>query len=166
MSSGPSQWEIDRDLLCWLMRFGWQVPRSAVGPVETQGRQWYSFCRAWRPENHKSQWYKFQSKFESEGQKSDVPAWKQLDRESSFKVAFIYLFIYLGYSCFTLLGQFLRTVKGIRHVRACSVAQSSTTLCESMDYSLPDSSVNGIFQVIILEWVAISYPRESSQSGD
>ena len=30
------------------------------------------------------------------------------------------------------------------------------------DYSLPGSSVHGIFQARILEWVAISFPRRSS----
>ena len=33
----------------------------------------------------------------------------------------------------------------------------------SMDCSLPDSSVHGILQVKILEWVAISFSRGSSQ---
>ena len=42
------------------------------------------------------------------------------------------------------------------YVRLCSVAQSSLTLCDSMDCSLPDSSVHGILQARILEyWVAI-----------
>ena len=36
-------------------------------------------------------------------------------------------------------------------------------LCNSMVYSLPVSSVRGIFQARILEWVAISFSRESSQ---
>ena len=36
------------------------------------------------------------------------------------------------------------------------------TLCESMDYSPPVSSVHGISQARILEWVAISYSRASS----
>ena len=36
------------------------------------------------------------------------------------------------------------------------------TLCNPMDYSPPDSSVHGIFQARILEWVAISYSRGSS----
>ena len=40
------------------------------------------------------------------------------------------------------------------------VAQSSPTLCGSMDCSLPGSSVHGISQARILEWVAISSPRE------
>ena len=29
------------------------------------------------------------------------------------------------------------------------------TLCDPMDYSLPGSSVHGIFQARVLEWVAI-----------
>jgi len=35
-----------------------------------------------------------------------------------------------------------------------------------MDYSLPGSSVHGIFQAIVLEWIAISFSRESSQPRD
>ena len=46
---------------------------------------------------------------------------------------------------------------------ACPVTQSSPTLCDPMDYNPPSSSVHGIFQERILEWVAISYSRESSQ---
>ena len=36
-------------------------------------------------------------------------------------------------------------------------AQSCPTLCNPMDYSLPGSSVHGIFQAKILEWIAISF---------
>ena len=46
------------------------------------------------------------------------------------------------------------------------VAQSCLTLCDPMDYSLPGSSVHGIFQATILEWVAISFSRGSSQPRD
>ena len=35
-----------------------------------------------------------------------------------------------------------------------------------MDYSSPGSSVHGIFQARILEWVAISYSKQSSQPRD
>ena len=42
------------------------------------------------------------------------------------------------------------------------VAQSCLTLCNPMDCSLPGSSVHGISQARILEWVAISFSRESS----
>ena len=37
------------------------------------------------------------------------------------------------------------------------VAQSYSTLCDPMDCSLPGSSVHGIFQARVLEWVAISF---------
>ena len=37
------------------------------------------------------------------------------------------------------------------------VAQSRPTLSDPMDCSLPGSSVHGIFQAIVLEWVAIAF---------
>ena len=39
-----------------------------------------------------------------------------------------------------------------------SVTQLCLTLCHSMDCSLPGSSVHGISQARILEWVAIPFP--------
>ena len=46
------------------------------------------------------------------------------------------------------------------------VAQSCPTLSDPMDCSLPGSSVHGIFQARILEWVAISFSRRSSWPRD
>ena len=43
------------------------------------------------------------------------------------------------------------------------VAQSCPTLCNPMDYSLPGSSVHGILQARILEWVAISFSSEEAE---
>ena len=37
------------------------------------------------------------------------------------------------------------------------VAQLCLTLSEPMDYSLPGSSIHGIFQARVLEWVAIAF---------
>ena len=45
---------------------------------------------------------------------------------------------------------------------ACMLTQSCLTLCNSMDFSLPGSSVYGILQVRMLEWVAISSSRRFS----
>ena len=42
------------------------------------------------------------------------------------------------------------------------VAQSCPTLCDPMDCSPPGSSVHGVLQTRILEWVAISSSRGSS----
>ena len=46
------------------------------------------------------------------------------------------------------------------------VTQSCPTLCDPMDCSLPGSSVHGILQARVLEWVAISFSRRSSQPRD
>ena len=42
----------------------------------------------------------------------------------------------------------------------------SCVLCDSMDYSLPGSSVHSILQTGVLEWVAIFSSRGSSQPRD
>ena len=41
-----------------------------------------------------------------------------------------------------------------------------SALCDPMDCSLPGSPVHGLLQVRILEWIAISYSRESSWPRD
>ena len=56
----------------------------------------------------------------------------------------------------------IRTVKKC----VCVCVQSCLTLCNPMDCSLPGSSVHGIFQARIVEWIAISSSRGSSQPRD
>ena len=51
-------------------------------------------------------------------------------------------------------------------VRWGEVAQLCPTLWNPIDCSLPGSSVHGIFQATVLEWVAISISRGSSQPRD
>ena len=46
------------------------------------------------------------------------------------------------------------------------VAQSCPNLCNPMDCSLPGSSVHGIPQARLLEWVAIPFSRGSSRPRD
>ena len=48
----------------------------------------------------------------------------------------------------------------------CSVAQSHLTLCDPKDCSPPGSTVPGISQARILEWVAITYSRRTSWTRD
>ena len=47
----------------------------------------------------------------------------------------------------------------IERKKESEVAQSCPTLCDPMDYSLPGSSIHGILQARVLEWVAISFSR-------
>ena len=42
------------------------------------------------------------------------------------------------------------------------VAQLCPTLCDPMDYSPPGSSIHGIFQARVLEWVAIAFSKALS----
>ena len=83
--------------------------------------------------------------------------------------------------CLPLLGRgtkFLPTVAGPNRrerdsvcvcvcvyvcVCVCARAQLCPTLRELMDCNPPGSSICGIFQTRILEWVAISHPSGSSQ---
>ena len=46
------------------------------------------------------------------------------------------------------------------------VTQLCLTSCNPMDGNLPGSSVHGILQVRILEWVAIPFSRGSSRPRD
>ena len=51
----------------------------------------------------------------------------------------------------------------------CACAKSLhlfLTQCDLMDYSLPDSSVHGILQARILEWIAMPFSMGSSQPRD
>ena len=62
----------------------------------------------------------------------------------------------------------------LRHRQGCCdlgkvkvlVAQSCPALCDPIDCSLPGSSVYGILQTRILEWVAIPFSRGSSPPRD
>ena len=45
------------------------------------------------------------------------------------------------------------------------VAQSCPTFCNPMDCSLPGSTIHGIFQARILEWVAIPSPGDLPDPG-
>ena len=60
------------------------------------------------------------------------------------------------------LTRYLPCVTSLSH----SVSQLGRTPFEPMDCSLPGSSVHGISQIRMLDWVAISYFRGSLQPRD
>ena len=72
---------------------------------------------------------------------------------------------------FFLIVSRLKTLKpNVWHVRSevkwSEFAQSCPTLCDPVGCSPPGSSVHGIFQAWILEWVAISFSSWSSRPRD
>ena len=56
-------------------------------------------------------------------------------------------------------GNFFLESVGLYVKVEVSISQSYLTLCNTMDYSLPGSSVHGIFQASILERVAIPFSK-------
>ena len=70
------------------------------------------------------------------------------------------VFIFLPQTC-DLIGH-----RCLESESESEVAQSCPTLCDPVDCSPPGSSVHGILQAKILEWVAISFSRGSSHPRD
>ena len=70
------------------------------------------------------------------------------------------VFIFLPQTC-DLIGR-----RCLESESESEVAQSCPTLCDPVDCSPPGSSVHGILQARILEWVAISFSRGSSRPRD
>ena len=81
---------------------------------------------------------------------------------STNNICFLHLFFSTCHTKFT----FEITDHSQNEVKCREVAQSWLTLCDSMYCSLPGSSIHGIFQARILEWVSISFSRESSRPRD
>ena len=65
-------------------------------------------------------------------------------------------------SC-TTLSVICKFPSCLLYLKWSEVMQSCPTLCDPMGCSPPGSSVHGIFQAWILEWVAISFSRGSSR---
>ena len=69
---------------------------------------------------------------------------------------------YMGFSIQNSEQKPITTGKGVERKKESEVTQSCPTLCNRMDCSLPGSSIHGIFQARVLEWVAISFSKGSS----
>ena len=79
-----------------------------------------------------------------------IPSFSQQFPFQRQPVLLVYLWVYVR----TCLSIYLDA-----DIHICSVAQSCPTLCNPVDCSPPGSSVHGILQAKILEWVAISYSK-------
>ena len=78
----------------------------------------------------------------------------------SFLTCKIGIIVYLTYLVIIV-------AKYLEPLSSCpEVAQSCPTLCDPMDCSPPGSSLHGILQAIVLEWVVIYFSRGSSKPRD
>ena len=68
--------------------------------------------------------------------------------------------------CFPLTWREIKRLFSAWKWKESEVAQSCPTLFDPMDCSLPGSSIHGIFQARVLEWVVISFSRGSSRPRD
>ena len=73
--------------------------------------------------------------------------------------------IYFKMSYFILFSR-PREFSRREYTHVCSTAQSCPILGNPIDCSLPDSSVHGILQARILEWVAMPFSKGYSQPRD
>ena len=67
---------------------------------------------------------------------------------------------------YIIISKYLHNLYGRKEVEGSEVAQSCPTLCDPTDCSPPGSSVRGILQARVPEWVAIPFSRVSSQPRD
>ena len=86
-------------------------------------------------------------------------------QKHQFLALFMVFFMVLLYGS-ALHEQYEKPTPELHALMCCAHAHSCPTLCNPMDCSLPRSSVHGIFQAGILEWVAIFYSRGSSPPKD
>ena len=73
------------------------------------------------------------------------------------KLYILFIYIYIIYNIYIYIYIYSMHAKTL---------QSCPTLCDPMECSLPGSSVRGILQARILEWVTISFSRGTSQPRD
>ena len=64
------------------------------------------------------------------------------------------------------IGRYLAVYAHLTFCVCVLVTQSCLTFCDPMDCSSPGSSVHGVLQAKMLEWVALTFSRASSQPRD
>ena len=95
---------------------------------------------------------------------ADLTAVRSLDfsREARHMIA-----LFLSFGNFKKQNKTKKPLCKTTCMRACSITSVvSDSFATSMDCSLPGSSIHGILQARILEWVVMPRPRRSSQHRD
>ena len=77
-------------------------------------------------------------------------------RVNALRSCYIFLLFYI-FAAGAVFACFVPKLCFIPPMKWSEVAQLCPTLCDPMDCSLPGSSIHGIFQARVLEWVAIAF---------
>ena len=91
--------------------------------------------------------------------------WISLLINNYFPLVCVETYFRLSHTTFVICSIHIFVIINIPACVHAKSLQSCPTLCDSMDSNPPGSSVHGIFQTSILEWVAFSSSKGSSQSG-
>ena len=107
---------------------------------------------------------------------SHTPTWLVSIRDLEWDISFIplpcakfYLQFSKGYNMKSKdekVSKIVVKIFIILKVWTCYSLSHVQLFADSIDCSLPDSSVHGILQTIIMEWIAIPFSRGSSQPRD
>ena len=151
---------IIRHWFMWLWRL--TNPKIWSPNLETQERQWYSWSQ--QPQYSEGDSILVQNQKTGKIQCRTSKAIRQEEFSliwGKFSIFFLNLLglHLIGWGPPTL-GREICFIWFTNSNVMCWYAQSWLTLCKPMDYSPPCSSVLGIFQARILEWVSISFSRE------
>ena len=90
---------------------------------------------------------------------ADTPAMHQRLRNWPLSTHQLSFGVRVGVHGLTKIGDLIHML-GFQGKSERLVVQSCLTLCNPMDHSLPGSSVHGILQARILEWIAFSFPSK------
>ena len=133
--------------------------------IRVESSLWHTghFTHRWKTanENDGTQWSKWRRRHHSvnPGQSDNQNSKSMLN--SLWTIPSLHCVFHLGKETGLISWKGMHAGKGV-----CMFAHLCLTLCDPMDFSLPGSSVRGIFQARILEWVAISFSRWSFWSRD
>ena len=159
--SGRTSWPRDRTVSCLVGGFFTTEP---PGKPDTQIHTVIWCFRKWilsTVSEHVSDWSSF---------KLQRPCGCSSYAKSQGAPSHLHLYGNTGKSRMGLLTQISQVTLQYVIQNMCVVTRaqmlSRAQLCDSMDCSLPRSSVRGILQARTLEWVAISFSRGSSRPSD
>ena len=99
----------------------------------------------------------------TQGQKGKV---RWIERLIIYNIYYIFIYKFIHILCMYIIFIYIIYINIYIYIYKVLVTQSCLTLCYPIDCSQAGSSVHGIFQTRILEWIVIIFSSGSSWSRD